>query len=251
MSHILIVDDEEAVCWVLDRALTKEGHRSPWPRRRSRLSRRSQATARCHRSRRAPAGVGRPVALGKIARIVRRRPDHRHHGPRQSEHGGQGGRGGRLRLPGQAVRPRPRPWRPWPGPCSAGPCSSRRPAPSRPVQVTAPEEMVGTSPAMQTVFKRIALVAPRDACVLITGESGTGKELVAAAIHRYSCPARSAVSAGPRGRPQSEPGRKRAVRPCEGGVHRRRPGPARFAQPGGRRHDLLRRAGRHSALSCR
>src|SRR5271168_4910724 len=27
MSHILIVDDEEAVCWVLERALTKEGHK--------------------------------------------------------------------------------------------------------------------------------------------------------------------------------------------------------------------------------
>jgi two-component system nitrogen regulation response regulator GlnG len=39
---------------------------------------------------------------------------------------------------------------------------------------------------MQVVFKRIALVAPRDACVLITGESGTGKELVARAIHRHS-----------------------------------------------------------------
>src|SRR5207244_6694898 len=49
-----------------------------------------------------------------------------------------------------------------------------------------PEELVGTSPAMQAVFKRIALVAPRDACVLITGESGTGKELVARALHRYS-----------------------------------------------------------------
>src|ERR671922_1525698 len=39
---------------------------------------------------------------------------------------------------------------------------------------------------MQVVFKRIALVAPREACVLITGESGTGKELVARAIHRHS-----------------------------------------------------------------
>src|SRR3989454_5600110 len=39
---------------------------------------------------------------------------------------------------------------------------------------------------MQAVFKRIALVAPREACVLITGESGTGKELVARAVHRYS-----------------------------------------------------------------
>src|SRR6266567_5340005 len=46
--------------------------------------------------------------------------------------------------------------------------------------------MIGRSPAMQVVFKRIALVAPRDSCVLITGDSGAGKELVARAIHRYS-----------------------------------------------------------------
>ncbi len=46
--------------------------------------------------------------------------------------------------------------------------------------------IVGTSPAIQEVFKRIALVAPSDACVHICGESGAGKELVARAIHRYS-----------------------------------------------------------------
>jgi two-component system nitrogen regulation response regulator GlnG len=49
-----------------------------------------------------------------------------------------------------------------------------------------PDAIVGKSPAMQTVFKRIALVAPTAACVLITGESGTGKELVARAIHANS-----------------------------------------------------------------
>ncbi|NUQ64706.1 MAG: sigma-54-dependent Fis family transcriptional regulator [Pirellulales bacterium] len=49
-----------------------------------------------------------------------------------------------------------------------------------------PGEIVGSSPAMQEVFKRIALVAPSEACVHICGESGTGKELVARAIHRYS-----------------------------------------------------------------
>jgi two-component system nitrogen regulation response regulator GlnG len=48
------------------------------------------------------------------------------------------------------------------------------------------QELLGKSPAMQEVFKRIALVAPSDAPVLITGESGTGKELVARAIHRHS-----------------------------------------------------------------
>jgi two-component system nitrogen regulation response regulator GlnG len=49
-----------------------------------------------------------------------------------------------------------------------------------------PEELIGRSPAMQSVFKRIALVAPTDASVLITGESGTGKELVARAVHQHS-----------------------------------------------------------------
>jgi two-component system nitrogen regulation response regulator GlnG len=48
------------------------------------------------------------------------------------------------------------------------------------------EEIVGRSPAMQSLYKQIALVAPRDINVLIVGESGTGKELVARAIHRHS-----------------------------------------------------------------
>jgi two-component system nitrogen regulation response regulator GlnG len=48
------------------------------------------------------------------------------------------------------------------------------------------QEIVGSSPAMQDVFRRIALVAAADACVHLRGESGTGKELVARAIHRYS-----------------------------------------------------------------
>jgi two-component system nitrogen regulation response regulator GlnG len=49
-----------------------------------------------------------------------------------------------------------------------------------------PDAIIGRSPVMQSVFRRIALVAPTTACVLITGESGTGKELVARAIHANS-----------------------------------------------------------------
>ena len=46
--------------------------------------------------------------------------------------------------------------------------------------------MLGRTPAMQAVFKRIALAAASDASVLLHGESGVGKELAARAIHRHS-----------------------------------------------------------------
>jgi len=46
--------------------------------------------------------------------------------------------------------------------------------------------MVGTSRAMQHVYRLARLVAPRDTAVLITGETGTGKEVVARAIHELS-----------------------------------------------------------------
>ena len=48
------------------------------------------------------------------------------------------------------------------------------------------EEIVGGSPALQSVLARVAKVAPTDSTVLITGETGTGKELFARAIHKRS-----------------------------------------------------------------
>jgi DNA-binding NtrC family response regulator len=52
------------------------------------------------------------------------------------------------------------------------------------------ENVIGSAPAMQEVFKTVAQVATSRASVLITGESGTGKELIAAAIHQRSRRAR-------------------------------------------------------------
>lgn len=46
--------------------------------------------------------------------------------------------------------------------------------------------LVGTSGAMQEIFKTIGRVAKSDATILIEGESGTGKELIARAIHFHS-----------------------------------------------------------------
>jgi len=48
------------------------------------------------------------------------------------------------------------------------------------------EEVVGTSPALRAVLRRVSKVAPSDCTVLITGETGTGKELIARAIHKRS-----------------------------------------------------------------
>jgi DNA-binding NtrC family response regulator len=50
----------------------------------------------------------------------------------------------------------------------------------------APGGIVGRSPAMQELFKQVAAVAASDTSVLLIGESGTGKELISRAIHHNS-----------------------------------------------------------------
>ena len=46
--------------------------------------------------------------------------------------------------------------------------------------------MLGSSPAMQSVYDQIGRVAPTAASVLLVGESGTGKEVAAQTIHELS-----------------------------------------------------------------
>ncbi len=48
------------------------------------------------------------------------------------------------------------------------------------------EQIVGSSPRMQEIYKVIGQVAPSDVTVLLRGESGTGKELMARAIYQHS-----------------------------------------------------------------
>ncbi len=48
------------------------------------------------------------------------------------------------------------------------------------------EGIVGRSPLMLDVFRRIRRIAPHFRTALVTGATGTGKELVAAALHRLS-----------------------------------------------------------------
>jgi len=57
-------------------------------------------------------------------------------------------------------------------------------------------EMLGQAPAMQDVFRAIGRLSQSNVTVLITGESGSGKELVARALHKHS-PRGDAGSNGP------------------------------------------------------
>ncbi|HEY7330268.1 MAG TPA: sigma-54 dependent transcriptional regulator [Gemmataceae bacterium] len=184
MKHILIVDDEEAVCWSLQRALTREGYFV------ATTASAEQAFALLNQQRpdvlildvRLP-GMDGLTALARFRQLV---PDlpvivvTAFGDLPTAVRAVEGGAFDYLAKPfdlQQAIE-----------------CVHRALV-RRPLSESAsesndsaagPEEIVGRSPAMQNVFKRIALVAPRDSCVLITGESGTGKELVARAIHRYS-----------------------------------------------------------------
>jgi formate hydrogenlyase transcriptional activator len=48
------------------------------------------------------------------------------------------------------------------------------------------EEIIGDSPALESVLAEVERVAPTDSTVLVLGETGTGKELMARAIHNLS-----------------------------------------------------------------
>jgi two-component system nitrogen regulation response regulator GlnG len=188
VSHILIVDDEEAVCWALQRALSREGHRV------SVAASAEEAFGLAARQRpdavvldvRLP-GLDGLSALGRLRQLSDNAPVivvTAFGNLSTAVKAVEGGAFDYLAKPfdlDQALetvaRALQRRALEKQGQANNG---AAAPGPA------APEEIVGRSAAMQTVFKRIALVAPRDSCVLITGESGTGKELVARAVHRYS-----------------------------------------------------------------
>ena len=48
------------------------------------------------------------------------------------------------------------------------------------------EQVIGNSPALESVLEQVERVATTDSTVLIHGETGTGKELIARAIHNIS-----------------------------------------------------------------
>jgi len=61
---------------------------------------------------------------------------------------------------------------------------SRRFSTGKAPEVT--DRIIGDSPVMRDLYKKLGRIAPTDSTVLITGETGTGKDLFARAIHYYS-----------------------------------------------------------------
>ncbi|HEC26866.1 MAG TPA: nitrogen regulation protein NR(I) [Gammaproteobacteria bacterium] len=58
------------------------------------------------------------------------------------------------------------------------------------VSIASPDEqstlIIGEAPAMQDIFRAIGRLSQSDLTVLVSGESGTGKELVAESLHQHS-----------------------------------------------------------------
>src|SRR5262245_29327232 len=189
-KHVLIVDDEEAVCWALGRALGREGYKATV------AASAELALAAVDRQRpdvvildiRLP-GMDGLTALGRLRERLPEVPvivvtafgnlD-------SAVKAVEGGAFEYLTKPfdlSQALDAVSRALQRH-LPDAEPPGTEAESADGR--EQGPPEEIVGRSPALQAVFKRIALVAAHDACVLISGESGTGKELVARALHRHS-----------------------------------------------------------------
>ncbi|MBI2826237.1 MAG: sigma-54-dependent Fis family transcriptional regulator [Planctomycetia bacterium] len=184
MSHVLIVDDEESICWALRRLLTEAGH--------SVAVASSAEDAFEHVARQAPAlvlldvrlpGMDGLEALARLRGLLPATPV-----VIMTAYGS-------LSTAVAALSRGAFEYLIKPFDLDAAAAVVAR-ALERPAELAssgagaetppAGEELLGTSAPMQEVFKRIALVAPTEASVLVTGESGTGKELVARAIHRHS-----------------------------------------------------------------
>ena len=180
MSRVLVIDDDAAVAFALERFLSEAGHEvklAPTAERGLELARR-EAPDLVLLDLRLPAMQG-AAALVELKRI---RPSlavvvvTAHGSAETAMDALAAGAFDHLTKPFDLVELRATVERalalvpaPEPGPSSA-----------------APSVLVGRSRAMQDVGKRIGILARCDASVLVRGESGTGKEQVARAIHERS-----------------------------------------------------------------
>ncbi len=93
-------------------------------------------------------------------------------------------------------------------------------------------QILGGSAVMEHLRREIDLVASSDFTVLVLGETGVGKELVVRAIHKASDRRQSPPALPELRGLAGDVGRKSALRPRQGGFHRRRPGSCRKIRAG-------------------
>jgi two-component system nitrogen regulation response regulator GlnG len=106
-------------------------------------------------------------------------------------------------------------------------------------------EMLGQAPAMRELFRAVGRLAQAPLSVLITGETGTGKELVARALHRHSPRAALPFVALNTAAIPAEL-LERTVRARGRRLHRRSQAPCRPLRAGRWRHPVPGRDRRHA-----
>ena len=183
MAHLLIVDDEQSICWGLARLGKDMGH--------SVSSAASAEEALALAARQSPDAIVLDVRLPGMDGLTAMERLHADLGPVPviliTAHG-------ELETAVEAVRRGAFDYLVKPFDLGVAERAIRRALepPRLPAEATSlpaagvEQEIVGGSAAMQEVFKQVALAAHCDACVHVRGESGVGKELIARAIHRYS-----------------------------------------------------------------
>jgi two-component system nitrogen regulation response regulator GlnG len=183
MAHLLIVDDEQSICWGLARLGKEMGH--------SVSSAASAEEALALAARQPPDAIVLDVRLPGMDGLAAMERLHADIGPVPviliTAHG-------ELETAVEAVRRGAFDYLVKPFDLAVAERAIRRALepPRLPAEATSlpvadvEQEIVGISAAMQEVFKQVALAAHCDACIHIRGESGAGKELIARAIHRYS-----------------------------------------------------------------
>ncbi len=248
VKHILIVDDEEAVCWSLQRALAAEGH--------SVAAAASAEQAFALAAKRKPdaiildvrlPGMDGLTALGRLRELSADAPVIVDYRLRQPLHRRPGRGERRLRLPHQAVRPRPGAGGRQAGaatPARAGTGRAGRRRPGRGGGVRRPQSRDAGGVQAHRPGGPTRRLGPHHRRK--RNRKGAGRP-------RHPSPQRPPrppLLAGPHRRPQSQPRRERAVRPRPRRLHRGGPGASRPTPPRRRRHHLPRRTRRHPAAGA-
>ncbi len=184
MAHVLVVDDEPSICWAFRNFLGDDGHR---------VTVASTAEKAIESQAADPPDVmlldvRLPGMDGITALDVLRRGGSAFPVIVMTAHGDVSTAVGAVRAGAFDYLPKPFDL------ADARRMIARALQTSKPSESAAPiaslrgepGEPIGRGPAMQSVFKKVAMAAACDEPVLITGESGTGKELVARSIHRHS-----------------------------------------------------------------